>query len=66
MTSEALASGHPSAIQAIEATMKMMKPATVTRAFRLSATSEAARTVVTAANVRKIISSSLPAPVTAA
>jgi hypothetical protein len=66
MTSDALASSHPSAIQAIEATMKMMKPATATRAYRLAATSEAARTVVTAANVRKIISSSIPAPVIAA
>ena len=43
MTSDAFVSSHPSTIQAIEATMKMMKPATVTRAFMLAATSEAAR-----------------------
>ena len=32
MTSDAFVSSHPSTIQAIDATMKMMKPATVTRA----------------------------------
>ena len=36
MTSDALVSSQPSVIQATEATMKMMKPATVTRAFRLT------------------------------
>jgi hypothetical protein len=41
--------------------MKTMKPATVTRAFRLAATREPARTVVTAANVLRIISSSITA-----
>jgi hypothetical protein len=63
MTSDVLASTQPSTIQATEATMKIMKPATVMRAFRLAATREAARTVVTAANVLKIMSSSMPSPV---
>jgi hypothetical protein len=37
----------------MEATMTIMKPATVMRAFRLAATRAAARTVVTAASVLK-------------
>jgi hypothetical protein len=37
MTSDALLSSQPS-IQAMEATMKIMKPATVMRAFTLAAT----------------------------
>jgi hypothetical protein len=60
MTSDALVSNQPSAIQAMEATMKIMKPATVTRAFKLTAKSDAARTIVTAANVLRIASSSIP------
>ena len=50
-------------LQAIEARIKITKPATVMRAFRLAATRAAARTVVTAANVLRIASSSIPSPV---
>ena len=37
--SETLPSSQPSAIEAIDAAMKIAKPATVTRAFQLAATS---------------------------
>ena len=46
---------HP----AYEARIKIMKPATMMRAFRLAATRAAARTVVTVANVLRIVSSSI-------
>ena len=59
MTSDVLLASEPSAIHAREATMKITKPATVMRAFQLAATSAAVRIVVTAANVLKIISSSI-------
>ena len=55
-------SSQPSAIQAIDATMKIMKPATVMRAFRLAATRAAARTVDAAAKVLRIESSSIKYP----
>ena len=58
MTRDVLVSSQPSAIQAIDATMNIMKLATVTRAFTLAATRAAARTVVAAAKVLRIESSS--------
>ena len=51
MTRDVLVSSQPSAIQAIDATMNIVKPATVFRAFILAATSAGARTVVAAAKV---------------
>ena len=45
MRSELLLSSHPSIIQAIEATMKIANPETVTRAFQFVATNAAARIV---------------------
>lgn len=62
MMSELLLSRYPSTIHAIEATMKMENPATVTRAFKLEATKAAATTVVTAATVLSIVNSSKASP----
>jgi len=59
MTRDVLVSSQPSAIQAMDATMNIMKPATVLRAFKLAATRAAARTVVAAAKVLRIDSSSI-------
>ena len=64
MTSEYLFSNQPSAIQAMDATIKIAKPATVMRALTLAATMAAARIVVQAAKVLSIASSSLFFPKT--
>ena len=56
-TRDVVISSQPSAIQAMDATMNIMKPATVIRAFTLAATRAAARTVVAAAKVLRIESS---------
>ena len=64
ITSEDLFSNQPSAIQAMEATMKIAKPATVMRAFIFAATMAAARMVVQAATVLSMVSSSMLFPKT--
>jgi hypothetical protein len=58
ITRDVLVSSQPSTIQAINATMNIMKP-TVMRPFKLAATRAAARAVVAAAKVLRIDSSSV-------
>ena len=57
MRSELLLSGHPSIIQAIEATMKIANPEIVTRAFQFAATNAAARIVAAVAKVLSVANS---------
>jgi hypothetical protein len=57
MRSELLLSSHPSIIQAIEATMKIANPETVTRAFQFAATNAAARIVAAVAKVLSVANS---------
>jgi len=60
--SDTLPSSQPSAIQAMDATIKIAKPATMTRAFQLAATNAAAMIVVTAAKVRRNTIASIVSP----
>ena len=62
ITREDLLSNQPSAIHAMEATMKIANPETVIRACTFAATIAAATTVVQAAIVLSIANSSMLVP----
>ena len=61
MTSDAFLSCQPSIIQAIEATMNVVKPATVTARVQVRCHGGSGQDRVAAANILRIVSSSVTA-----